>query len=161
MTLELRRIGGDDAALLRDTRLRALADAPDAFGTLLAEAEARDDAFWQRQAAGEWPTLVAVEDGTGLAMGGAGGPAGPPTLWVWGMWTDPAARGRGLGGQVLDALVVFARGLASYDEVRLHVTEGNADARRLYTSRGFEPTGTWEPLRDGSPLRIEELRLAL
>ena len=26
--------------------------------------------------------------------------------------------------------------------------------------RGFAPTGTWEPLREGSPLRIEEMVLS-
>ncbi len=94
-------------------------------------------------------------------MGGAFAPADRPTVYVWGMWVDPAARGRGLGGLILDALVDWCRDPASagttYDEVRLHVTEGNDDARRLYVGRGFEPTGTWEPLREGSPLRIEEL----
>jgi hypothetical protein len=31
-----------------------------------------------------------------------------------------------------------------------HVTEGNDAARRLYEQCGFEGTGQWEPLREGS-----------
>ena len=43
--------------------------------------------------------------------------------------------------------------------VRLHVTEGNQAARRLYTAHGFKSTGVWEPLREGSALQVEELQL--
>lgn len=156
---ELRRIGRDDWALLRDVRLRALADAPDAFGSTLAQAGGLSDDEWRERAGNGSYTLVAVEDGVGLAMGGAFAPDDRPTVFVWGMWTDPTARGRGLAARLLDALVDDCR--PSYDEVRLHVTEGNDGARRLYVGRGFVPTGTWEPLREGSALRIEELALDL
>ena len=58
---------------------------------------------------------------------------------------------------ILAAVVDWARdaGRTPY----LHVTEGNATARAVYVDAGFEPTGTWEPLREGSPLRIEEMVL--
>lgn len=157
---ELRAVTRDDWRLLRDVRLRALADAPDAFGSTLAQAEQLTDEVWRGRADNGGLTLVAVEDGVGLAMAGAFAPDDRPTVFVWGMWTDPVARGRGLGGRLLDALVAWCR-TAAYDEVRLHVTEGNDAARRLYVGRGFEPTGTWEPLREGSSLRIEELALPL
>lgn len=168
MTVDLRTVRRDDWRLLRDVRLRALADAPDAFGSTLADAERLDDDAWRARADNGALTLVAVEDGVGLAMGGAfapGSPDGRTTVFVWGMWTDPVARGRGLAGRLLDALVAWCRDPdragTSYDEVRLHVTEGNDAARRLYLGRGFAPTGVWEPLREASPLRIEELLLTL
>ena len=164
MALELRRVSVDDWHLLRDVRLRALTDSPDAFGSTLAQASALSDRDWQARAGGGGLILVAIEDGVGVAMGGTFAPADRSTVFVWGMWTDPAARGRTIGGQVLDTLLAWCwdvdrPGLAC-DEVRLHVTEGNDGARRLYTSRGFEPTGEWEPLREDSPLRIEELQLS-
>ncbi|WP_148615638.1 bifunctional GNAT family N-acetyltransferase/GrpB family protein [Nocardioides rubriscoriae] len=159
MSIELRRVTADDWQLLRDVRLRALADAPEAFGSTLAQAESLTEGGWRQRADNGGLTLLALDDGHPVAMGGAFAPDDGPTVFVWGMWTDPVARGHGVGGQLLDALVAWCR--PSYDEVRLHVTEGNDGARRLYVSRGFEPTGTWEPLCEGSPLQIEELRLLL
>jgi len=50
---------------------------------------------------------------------------------------DPAMRGRGLGGRLLDAAIaeVAGRGaVAAFLEVR----ESNSAARELYRSRGFE-----------------------
>lgn len=90
-------------------------------------------------------------------MAGGFAPDDSPDAFVWGMWTAPEARGRGHSGALLEAVVTWARGLGRIPH--LHVTEGNDVARRLYLRYGFEPTGTWEPLREGSPLRIEELAL--
>jgi ribosomal protein S18 acetylase RimI-like enzyme len=156
---ELRRIGPDDWAAFKEVRLRALADAPDAFGAVLADARQQPDSLWQERAAGPGPTLVGLAGGAPVAMGGLFAPEDHDLVFVWGMWTAPEARGRGWAGRILDDLLVRARVIGR--DVVLHVTEGNDAARRLYVGRGFEPTGTWEPLREGSPLRIEELRLRL
>lgn len=156
---ELRRIGADDWAAFKEVRLRALADAPDAFGAVLADAERQPDSLWQERAAGPGPTLVGLAAGVPVAMGGLFAPEDRDPVFVWGMWTAPEVRGRGWAGRILDDLLARAREIGR--DVVLHVTEGNDAARRLYVGRGFEPTGTWEPLREGSPLRIEELRLRL
>lgn len=156
MDVELRRIGPEDWALLKDVRLRALADSPDAFAITLAESADKPDEVWQERAATPGPTYVALADGRAVAMGGAFPADGERTAYVWGMWTAPAARGRGHASRILDELLAWCRGRAL--EVRLHVTEGNEGARRLYLARGFRPTGAWEPLREGSPLQVEEMR---
>jgi GNAT superfamily N-acetyltransferase len=164
VTVELRSVTVADWRLLREIRLRALADAPKAFGTTLDQARGLSDAEWRARAGGGGGvTLLALDDGVAVAMGGLFAPPDRAIAFVWGMWTDPVARGRGVGGQLLDSLVARCRDAeldgAHHDELRLHVTEGNAGARELYVGRGFRSTGTWEPLRDGSSLRIEELRL--
>ncbi len=159
MDVEVRRIGPEDWTLFRDVRLRALADSPDAFRTTLAEAEAHPETLWQQRAGGPHPILVVLEDGHGVAMGGAFAPPDSPVAYVWGMWTAPEARGRGYAAQLLTDLVAWCRD--RHLDVRLHVTEGNESARRLYVAHGFRPTGVREPLRDGSPLRIEELQFSV
>ena len=155
--IELVEAGPDDWALVRDVRLRALADSPDSFGAILAQARAEPERVWRERLAGADPTLVAVEHGVGVAMGGVFSLPGSDAAWIYGMWIDPACRGRGLGRRLLTELVSRAEstGRTPY----LHVTEGNDGARALYVSCGFLPTGVWEPLREGSPLRIEEMAL--
>ena len=151
-------LGPGDWAELREIRLRALADAPDAFSVVLAEAEAYDDDLWRDRLATSNPTYVVREAGSAVAMAGGFAPPDSPVAYVWGMWTAPEARGRGHSSVLLDRVVTWARAVGRTPH--LHVTEGNDAARRLYVRSGFEPTGTWEPLREGSRTRVEELVLS-
>lgn len=50
----------------------------------------------------------------------------------------PSARGRGIGGQVLDAVKNEAR-LAGVTALHLEVAHDNAPAKRVYVRHGFEP----------------------
>ena len=59
---------------------------------------------------------------------------------------DPA-RGHGIGRRLVEAAEQFARD-AGAKEIRLGVTAGNAPARALYESLGYQP----EVLRYGKPL---------
>ena len=159
---DIRRVTADDWELFREIRLRALADSPDAFGITREYAERHTPAGWRERAGGPGVTLIALEDDSPVAMGGAfplsgGGDATEPRAMIWGMWTAPEARGRGLGARILAALLAWCR--AERFRVLLHVTEGNDQARRLYVTAGFRPTGHWQPLRDGSELRVEEMEL--
>lgn len=153
----LSELAPEDWRTLRDVRLRALADAPDAFGTRLADVADLPDEAWRTRLTTQHPTYVVHRAGAPVAMAGGFAPPGQASAWVWGMWTAPEARGHGCGRLLLDRVVAWARDLGRVPH--LHVTEGNAAARRLYTGYGFEPTGAWEPLREGSALRIEELAL--
>ena len=157
MDVEVRTITADDWRLLRDISLRALADSPDAFRRTLAEVQALTDDFWRQQAEGSAPILMVLEDGRGVAMGGAFTPPDSAVAYLWGMWTAPEARGRGYASGLLTDMVNLCRDRDL--GVRLHVTEGNQAARRLYTAHGFMSTGVWEPLREGSALQVEELQL--
>lgn len=57
----------DEGARLRSIRLRALQDAPDAFGTTFEEATAIPAEAWATQLV-NLPTFIAVEDGRDIAM---------------------------------------------------------------------------------------------
>ena len=80
----LRRLTPDDWAVLRDVRLRALADSPDAFGSTLEREQDLDEKEWRRRSVSAvW--VVEVE-GRPVAMAGTFPNEG--VLQVWGMWTD-------------------------------------------------------------------------
>jgi ribosomal protein S18 acetylase RimI-like enzyme len=84
-------------------------------------------------------------------MAGGFYPGEEGVVQVWGMWVAPAARGRGLGRELAQRVVDWARerGAAT---VRLDVTDTEAarPAAALYRSLGFAETGERNPL-DSDP----------
>jgi ribosomal protein S18 acetylase RimI-like enzyme len=156
---EVRRVKAHEWEALRDTRLRALADAPDAFGTTHAEAVARPEGWWrdwaERSAADAAQAMFLAWDDD-LAVGIAGAFKDESHYQVISMWTDPRHRGHGIGVALLGAAVAYC----GEEEIRLSVTDGNDAARRLYERAGFVATGLTEPLRSNAMLFMHELRLA-
>lgn len=138
------RLGPDDWQDFRDIRLRSLADSPDAFGSTLEREAAFTEDDWRLRVRG--PVFVVLDPGP-VAVGGIFDADG--VGHVWGMWTDPAHRGRGHARRVLDALTPL------HDRVQLHVNVANPVARSVYERYGFVGTGELEPLRPGSEQRIE------
>jgi ribosomal protein S18 acetylase RimI-like enzyme len=146
---------------LKRLRIAALTDAPDAFAPTAAEACSHDDAYWQRAAQRAATTpgfrlLVARRDGEGLGLASAQCD-GAGTGHIGAMWVDPSLRGAHIGARLFDAAVEFLSGQGCVS-IELSVTESNATAIGLYRSRGFELTGAWAPLRDGSRLRNLTMR---
>ena len=138
----------DDWRRFRAVRLRALADSPDAFGTTLAEDEARPGSEWRSRL--ENPEVAqfiasdAVGNDTGMVVG-APWVGLESTAGLFGMWVAPEARGLGLGGALVDRVIGWARG-AGFVRVLLDVADQNAAAIALYESRGFVPTGETDHL---------------
>ena len=141
---ELRRLRPDDWEAFREIRLRSLADSPDAFGSTLERERAYTEDDWRQRLTG--PVYV-VHDPGPVAVGGLFDKDG--VFHVWGMWTDPAHRGRGHARRVLDALI------APDVEAVLDVNVANTGARAAYERYGFVGTGQFEPLRPGSDQRME------
>lgn len=154
--VDVRLVGGNDWQLWAEIRLRALRDSPTAFGSTYDREAGFTEADWRGRLGGEGPAVLALHEGSAVGMA-AGYSDLPGWLHVVAMWVDPAWRGQGLGRRLLDAVVVWAgeRGLRCH----LDVTLGNDAARRLYERYGFVATGETEPLRAGSPHRIERMRL--
>ena len=149
----------EDWQALRDTRLRALADAPSAFGTTHAEAVVRPEAWWRQRAADaaagpEQAMFLAWADDQPVGIAGAfrEGSTVPGDLDVDRSATTRRRHRRGRCSR--------PRWRSPADaEVVLSVTDGNEAARRLYERFGFVATGFTEPLRSNPALQIHELRL--
>lgn len=162
----VRRLGAQEWRAYRDLRLRALGDAPDAFGTTLEAAQRYSDAHWEERvsagAGSEWDLPLVAEDGGRLVgmVWATIDPALPETAHVIQMWVAPESRGTGCGAMLLDAVVGWARDSGAR-KVVLRVTWGDSPARRLYARAGFEPVGEPEPIRPGSALLARPVRLQL
>ena len=148
-----RRLTPDDWEALRDIRLRALADSPDAFGSTLEREQELPEKEWRRRLVR--PVYAVLDGERPVAMAGAFSDEG--RIQVWGMWTDPEYRGRGHARALLDALV--AQAVAEGTRVSLHVNIANPVARAVYEKYGFVGTGELEPLRPGSDQRIELMQI--
>jgi ribosomal protein S18 acetylase RimI-like enzyme len=162
----IRTIAPHEWIAYREIRLRALKESPDAFGsTYEREALYTDDAWQQRLAdtanrSLDFP-LFAEVDGilVGLAWGRVSREV-PERANLYQMWVDPEYRGRGIGRMLVDAVITWARE-KDLDALELDVTISNAPAVRLYRRAGFVVFGEPEPLRPGSKLLEQAMRLAL
>ncbi|MGD9962178.1 GNAT family N-acetyltransferase [Nocardioides sp.] len=152
--IEIRMLEADEWQLWRDLRLRSLADAPDAFGSTLEREQAFVEADWRDRL--QSMPVMGFLDGRPASLGG-GYRIRPGWVQVVAMWTDPAHRGRGLAGQVLERIVAAAGD--EHRRVVLDVERRNTGARALYERFGFVATGNSSPLREGSSLVVDELVL--
>jgi GNAT superfamily N-acetyltransferase len=150
----IRRLKAGEWQLLRDIRMRALADAPNAFAATLEQARAFPDDEWQRRARG-WRAVGDVTfvcDGDGMVVGVRDG----DDCWLGAMWVAPERRRDGVGTALANAVLDWARSWGA-GRVLLGVAEGNRPAAALYERLGFMETGSREVVRDG----LIEIKYAL
>lgn len=155
--ITVQRAGEDDWQRVRRTRLAALTDAPEAFGSSLAREQGFKENHWRmRLRSSDWwlagTGTRAPDAGIVSAIREPGAPA--DHRHVMAMWVAPEHRRAGVGRALLAALLddVVGHGART---VTLWLLEGNAAAAALYRSSGFAPTGVRTPLaRD--PSRTEE-----
>jgi O-acetyl-ADP-ribose deacetylase (regulator of RNase III)/GNAT superfamily N-acetyltransferase len=153
----VRRAMAGDGAILRDLRIRALRDAPDAFSSTLAQGVALDAGEWERRLAASGIFLW-EEDGEPLGLVAAlpddGGDA--TRMWLMSMWVHPGSRGKGVVDALVETVVAHARSEGAR-EVRLEVGRHNGRARRAYERCGFTATGRETP-REGGIVEVEMVR---
>lgn len=135
-----------DADAYAALRLEMLTDSPWAFGsspghdrmgspeavrTWIQTAEGSIVGGFEPAAGGE-PRLIAA---AGVMRDP--GPKRRHIAGIWGVYTTPAARGRGAGRAIVLGAIDIARSWPGVDCVQLSVSEESAAARRLYESLGF------------------------
>ena len=138
----VRETAMDDWPALREIRLAALQDAPDAFASTHAREEVFDDAAWRARITRGGSFLAYVpEISASEPVGLVGGyETEPGTVGLISMWVRPQARGHGVGEALIAAVLDWAQARLARS-VHLWVTETNKPARRLYERCGFKPTG--------------------
>ncbi|WP_433929988.1 GNAT family N-acetyltransferase [Sorangium cellulosum] len=129
----------EEWAVWRDVRLRALADAPHAFGSTREEWENASEERWRARL--ELPgshNLVAYVDDEPVGM--ATGAPFEGTYELISMWVAPEVRGHGVGDALVAEILRWAREQGA-SELRLDVKEHNLSAISLYVRHGFIDVG--------------------
>lgn len=160
----MRRIRPDERETLKQLRLAALKDSPDAYGRTYEEESAHPEAMWDERttsgaSSAERATFFAELDGEPIGMAGYGRD-GDGAGALYAMWVRPDARRSGAARALVHAVLEWASRDGAHT-VTLSVTEGNEPAFRLYESCGFTDSGLRESLRDGSSLSVIVMERAL
>lgn len=153
--MHVRPVRPEEWRRLRELRLRALADSPESFARTLDEERDDPDEVWIEWATptDDWCPFVAGE-WEGMAFGWLR----DGVVFLGGMWVAPEGRRRGLGRELVDAVVGWARAREAA-AVALEVAAPTAE--RLYESCGFVRTGASRPLPSYPELTAVEMRLEL
>ncbi len=151
--MEVRRIRADEGLALKEVRLRALREEPDAYHTTHDEAAVHADDEWHARAArgadGAYEALFVLDRGGGR-LGGmvyTNALADPPhDAFISAMWLDADLRGGGKADALMQAAESWARAMGS-PQVELWASFSNDRARRFYARHGYVPAGVderWE-----------------
>jgi GNAT superfamily N-acetyltransferase len=150
----------EDWERVRDVRLAALREAPDAFATTYEATEDQPPWRWQSWVTGEGSrtrTAIFVDepapdaDFTAMATGAIFNDE-PTTAHLFAMWVRPDMRGAGIGRALVAEVLAWARERGA-GHVFLRVTDGNDGARGLYEACGFTADeDDREQLRESSAL---------
>jgi ribosomal protein S18 acetylase RimI-like enzyme len=153
IVIETLIVSPDDWQLWRELRLTALADAPGAFSSTLAEWSGAGDTEqrWRARLEGVALNLVLTCDGEAVGMVSATAPDGDRPAELISMWVAPTGRGRGVGDEAVRQVLAWVRGNFPATDIVLSVKTDNDYAIRLYERHGFVDAGH---SADGSDERL-------
>ncbi len=145
----VRRAALGDEAILRELRLEAMCEAPDAFGSTYEREVARTTADWGRWMSPGVTFILSEPAGARGMVAGVRDETDPAVVHLMAMWVHPQIRGSGGADELVAAVVAWAESVGA-KLVRLKVIQGNDRARHFYERMGFYPTGKEEVReRDG------------
>ncbi len=140
MSINIIELIPEDWSSFRAIRLRALEDAPKAFGSTLAREKGYTENEWIQMLEKTSHQAFIARKGTvepvGLVV------AGPydHCAGLYSMWVDPACRGEGIGKALVQSVIGWAK-KKGFAELLLDVTDENGAAIALYHACGFKETG--------------------
>ena len=140
---ELRRLTPEDWRLFRAIRLAALAEAPYAYGSTLADWQGENDSErrWRRRLTAVPYNAVAYLGDAAAGLVSATGQDADGEIELISMWVAPFALGKGVADVLISAVIAHARTIDS-PAVYLQVRETNFAARAVYARNGFVYDGS-------------------
>ena len=154
----VRRATLGDEPILRELRLQALSDAPEAFGSTYERELARTTSDWQKWLSPGVTFILESDSGANGIVAGVHDATDQAVVHLMALWVNPALRGSGAGDALVAAVVTWATSEGAR-VVRLDVMQGNGPARRCYERNGFRLRGH-EVVREGDgriQVRMERL----
>ena len=150
----VRRIRAEEWEAHRALRLKALANDRIAFGSSSERESQYSEAKWREmteKGAKSTSSYLSVAEVPNCGLVGmAVGALVEGRPWIFGMWVEPAWRGQGTGGALLDSAIAWLHQQRPAQPIYLDVNPRQTAAVRLYESRGFRATGKSKKL-DHSP----------
>lgn len=126
---------------LRELRLRAVADSPKAFSDSVAETNSKPKEFWIEGISRAHVFIAKLDD---KWVGMAVFIKDPNGEWsIKSLWVDPTHRGKGIGTDLIKAIIETAK-KNELNKIRLDVNIESNAIINLYNSFGFEITNTIE-----------------
>lgn len=159
------QITRENVAIFKEVRLRALQEAPYAFGSTYAREAQFDDVEWTRRAerwSGERGIgFLAMEDGAACGIAGSFLDAEDARrAQLLSMWTAPTHRRKGVGQMLVENVLKWAKSREAR-VLQLMVTSSNDGAMRFYERLGFARTGRIEPYPNDPAMVEYEMERAI
>lgn len=164
--IRIRALAPNESDLHRAVRLGALQDAPDAFGETFFEAAAKPMAYWEEltrsvtKPARNVMFLAREGDDVLGCVYGLVNRIRADQGRVGGMWVNPAARRRGIGQALLEAVIEWSR-QRGFTALGLWAPAHSPTALALYAKAGFCETGLRRSMPTNPNLEIVEMTLQL
>jgi len=139
----------EDLRRFWELRLRALKDAPDAFGASYeSESQKPMDELIAKQRgrmSDDNVVFVAMSDDEYVGMVGLRQEPAKKVrhkAMIWGMFVASEHRGKGIGYKLIKQAINHTEQFSGVEQVLLTVVSSNVGARNLYEAMGFEVWGT-------------------
>jgi len=144
--MNVRLLDAADAAAFQALRLAGLRDHPENFGASHdKERQQSLDAVAERLASGPDRAIFGAEiDGVLVGLIGVYREASQKQAHkggIWGMYVDPAYRGKGIAAALVQCVLAFAAERDGWLQIKLSANAANIAAIRLYEAHGFVQYG--------------------
>jgi ribosomal protein S18 acetylase RimI-like enzyme len=154
---DIELLAPDEWHRLRDIRLSALSESPDAFLARYEDEEAYGESRWRAEfARGHW--YIGLIEGNPVSLLGITHEPGAPAQerFLEYLWVSPERRRSGVARSMLSFIIEDLR-TSGVTTVFLWVLDGNEIAVDFYNKVGFSRSNHRQPLPEDPEKRSEEL----